>query len=227
MKVSLTNNSGAPLQFGPRTNAGRFLSGRQATQPPRSSTSHLTSTESVRQVSALLTGAETRTTTRICSILRCDAPKAWSIGMWCPRSTHIVPDYTDVLSDPFPSTSRLLALFDLQNQHPGLLERVKKHLVLPPCLSEDKLKTLWKCRGGNDCSLYGLKLNRAVSQVRLNGVMEYIDQGKTRWNRQGTTGEVGEDRFDEYFTLFGGDCPLRFQRPVNLGQHGLLPALLP
>ncbi|KAE8537877.1 hypothetical protein D1P53_005938 [Cryptococcus gattii VGV] len=47
--------------------------------------------------------------------------------------SHSVPDYTDVLPDPFPSTSRLPALLDLlQNQHAGLLERVKKHLSSLP-----------------------------------------------------------------------------------------------
>lgn len=76
---------------------------------------------------------------------------------------HSVPDYTDVLPYPFSSTSHLPALFDLlQNQHAGLLERVKKHLVLPPCLSEDKLKTLWKCRRGDDCSPYHQRLNSSL-----------------------------------------------------------------
>lgn len=36
-------------------------------------------------------------------------------------NSHSVPDYTDVLPDPFPSTSRLPELLDLlQNQHAGL-----------------------------------------------------------------------------------------------------------
>ncbi|KIR33804.1 hypothetical protein I352_03886 [Cryptococcus deuterogattii MMRL2647] len=49
---------------------------------------------------------------------------------FCPR----VPD---VLPDSFSLTSRLPALLDLlQTQHPDLLERVKKHFVLLPCLSE-------------------------------------------------------------------------------------------
>lgn len=131
---------------------------------------------------------------------------------------HSVPDYTDVLPDPFSSTSRLPAFFDLlQNQHAGLLERVKKHIVVPPCHSEDKLKTLWKCRRGNDCSPYHLRFNRAVSQVRFNSVMEYIDQGETVWNRQETTGVGGEDRFDDYSMLFGGDTDS--QGPEHHGHH--------
>lgn len=82
------------LQFGPRTSAGGLLSEGQATQPLKSSTSHLTSTESVRQVSALPTGAETPMTTVIYSIPRCNAPKAWSIGMWWPKSIRTLSRIT-------------------------------------------------------------------------------------------------------------------------------------
>ncbi|XAO23880.1 hypothetical protein I312_102665 [Cryptococcus bacillisporus CA1280] len=206
MQVSLTDNSGAPLQFGPRTNAGSPLSGKQATQPPRSSTSHLTSTESVRQVCALPSATGTSMTTVIYFHPKVQCTKSmvnWDVV--AKVNPHSVPDYTDVLPDPFSSTSRLPAFFDLlQNQHAGLLERVKKHIVVPPCHSEDKLKTLWKCRRGNDCSPYHLRFNRAVSQVRFNSVMEYIDQGETVWNRQETTGVGGEDRFDDYSMLLGG-----------------------
>ncbi|UOH79558.1 hypothetical protein LQV05_000565 [Cryptococcus neoformans] len=123
-----------------------------------------------------------------------------------------VPDYTDVPSDPFSSTSRLPALLDLlQTQHPGLVERVKKHLALPPCLSEDKLKILWKSRRGYDCSPYRLRLNKAISLTRFRNMTEYIDdvtasEGNTGPHPQLTMDEAGEmDSFGDYSMIFGGD----------------------
>lgn len=121
-----------------------------------------------------------------------------------------VPDYTDVPFDPFSSTSRLPPLLDLlQTQHPGLLERVKKHLALPPCLSEDKLKTLWKSRRGYDCSPYHYRLNRAISLNRFRSMTEYIDDAMASERDGGPhpqltmDGDGEMDSFGGYSMMFG------------------------
>lgn len=194
-------------------NAGNPLCGRRATQPPPSSTSHLTSTGSVRQVSALPTVyIDTDDSTDLFQPkLKCTKSMVnWNVI--AKIHSLSVPDYTDVPSDPFSSTSRLPALLDLlQTQHPGLVERVKKHLALPPCLSEDKLKILWKSRRGYDCSPYHLRLNKAISLTRFRNMTEYIDdvtasEGNTGPHPQLTMDEAGEiDSFGDYSMIFGGD----------------------